>query len=92
VAEQAINYQIVKVHLTRIADIALSPLEEGEAGKSNEEPDFTKPMVLDRVSFPRRAPKKRQWEPIGTGQVRASVRFVLGITNGEGSSSADAGS
>jgi ATP-binding cassette subfamily B protein RaxB len=49
--EQAINYQIVKVHLTRIADIALSPLEEGEAEKSNDEPDFTKPLVLDRVFY-----------------------------------------
>ena len=49
--EQAINYQIVKVHLSRIADIALVPLEEGEAEKSNEEPDFTKPLELDRVSY-----------------------------------------
>ncbi|WP_197417206.1 MULTISPECIES: hypothetical protein [unclassified Sphingomonas] len=36
----------VKVHLGRIADIALSPLEEGEVQKSNDEPDFTKPLVL----------------------------------------------
>lgn len=49
--EQVINYQIVKVHLTRIADIALSPTEEGEAEKSNDEPDFTKPLVLDRVFY-----------------------------------------
>jgi len=49
--EQAINYQIVKVHLTRIADIALSPTEEGEIEKSNEEPDFTKPLTLDRVFY-----------------------------------------
>lgn len=49
--EQAINYQIVKVHLTRIADIALSPTEEGEAEKGNEEPDFTRPLVLDRVFY-----------------------------------------
>ena len=49
--EQALNYQIVKVHLTRIADIALSPLEERNAVKSNEEPDFTKPLVLDRVFY-----------------------------------------
>jgi ATP-binding cassette subfamily B protein RaxB len=49
--EQMINYQIVKVHLTRVADIALSPLEEGEAEKSNEEPDFTKPLILDRVFY-----------------------------------------
>ena len=49
--EQMINYQIVKVHLTRISDIALTPLEEGEAEKSNEEPDFTKPLVLDRVFY-----------------------------------------
>lgn len=49
--EQAVNYQIVKVHLTRIADIALSPLEEGEAEKSDEDPDFTKPLVLERVFY-----------------------------------------
>jgi ATP-binding cassette subfamily B protein RaxB len=49
--EQVINYQIVKVHLTRISDIALTPLEEGEAEKSNEEPDFTKPLILDRVFY-----------------------------------------
>lgn len=48
---QADSQQIVKVHLTRIADIALSPLEEGEAEKSNEEPDFTKPLALDRVFY-----------------------------------------
>jgi ABC-type multidrug transport system fused ATPase/permease subunit len=49
--EQAINYQIVKVHLTRIADIALSPTEEGETEKNNEEPDFTRPLTLDRVFY-----------------------------------------
>lgn len=49
--EQAINYQVVKVHLSRIADIALSPIEEGDAEKSNEEPDFTKPLILDRVFY-----------------------------------------
>ncbi|WP_349512226.1 peptidase domain-containing ABC transporter [Erythrobacter sp. NFXS35] len=49
--EQAINYQIVKVHLTRIADIALSPTEEGETEKSTEEPDFSRPLVLDRVFY-----------------------------------------
>jgi len=49
--EQMINYQIVKVHLTRIADIALSPLEEGEGEKSNDDPDFSKPLVLDRVFY-----------------------------------------
>lgn len=49
--EQTINYQIVKVHLNRIADIALSPTEEGEVEKSSDEPDFTKPLVLDRVFY-----------------------------------------
>ncbi|MGB3471396.1 MAG: peptidase domain-containing ABC transporter [Erythrobacter sp.] len=49
--EQVINYQIVKVHLTRVADIALTPPEEGEASKSNDEPDFTKPLVLDHVFY-----------------------------------------
>ncbi len=49
--EQVINYQIVKVHLTRISDIALSPLEEGEAQKSNEDPDFSQPLMLERVMY-----------------------------------------
>lgn len=48
--EQAINFQIVKVHLTRIADIALSQTEDSGA-ESSEDPDFTKPLVLDRVSY-----------------------------------------
>ena len=50
-SEQAINYQIVKVHLTRIADIALSPVEEGIQAKSEDAPDFGKPLVLDRVFY-----------------------------------------
>jgi ATP-binding cassette, subfamily B, bacterial CvaB/MchF/RaxB len=50
-AEQGINYQIVKVHLTRIADIALSPLEESGPAKSNDEPDFSQPLMLDRVFY-----------------------------------------
>ena len=49
--EQAINYQIVKVHLTRISDIALAKTEDGEESKSNDEPDFTKPLILDRVMY-----------------------------------------
>lgn len=49
--EQAINFQIVKVHLTRIADIALSKTEDSDFGKSTEEPDFDKPLVVDRVSY-----------------------------------------
>jgi ATP-binding cassette subfamily B protein RaxB len=49
--EQVINYQIVKVHLTRIADIALSKTEDGEEAKSNDEPDFAKPLVLDRLFY-----------------------------------------
>jgi ATP-binding cassette subfamily B protein RaxB len=49
--EQAINFQVVKVHLTRIADIALSKTEDSEAEKSAEKPDFTKPLVLERVSY-----------------------------------------
>ena len=41
----------VKVHLTRIANIALSPLEEGEAEKYNEEPGFGKPLALNRLFY-----------------------------------------
>jgi ATP-binding cassette subfamily B protein RaxB len=47
--EQAINFQIVKVHLTRIADIALAKTEDSEIQKSNEEPDFSEPLIFDRV-------------------------------------------
>ena len=51
--EQALNFQIVKVHLTRIADIALSPTEDGgaEGGSAGEAPDFTQPLVLEQVSY-----------------------------------------
>ncbi|WP_240886117.1 ATP-binding cassette domain-containing protein [Sphingomonas sp. SFZ2018-12] len=40
-----------KLSLGSFADIALSPLEEGEVQKSNDEPDFNKPLVLDRVFY-----------------------------------------
>lgn len=49
--EQAINFQIVKVHLTRIADIALSKTEDSDVEKSTEELDFNKPLIIDRVNF-----------------------------------------
>ncbi|WP_199504834.1 peptidase domain-containing ABC transporter [Qipengyuania sp. YIM B01966] len=49
--EQAINFQIVKVHLSRIADIALSKTEDSDGEKSTEEPNFTKPMFIERVSY-----------------------------------------
>jgi len=49
--QQAINFQIVKVHLTRIADIALSRTEDSEIEKSREEPDFSKPLIVERLSF-----------------------------------------
>lgn len=49
--EQAINFQIVKVHLTRISDIALSRIEDSGAEKSNERPDFSLPLIVDRVAF-----------------------------------------
>ena len=49
--EQAINFQIVKVHLTRIADIALSKTEDADAGRSSDEPDFGKPLALDNVFY-----------------------------------------
>lgn len=49
--EQALNYQIVKVHLTRIADIALSKTEDAGTVASGEEPDFTKPLILENVCY-----------------------------------------
>jgi ATP-binding cassette subfamily B protein RaxB len=49
--EQAINYEIVKVHLTRIADIALTPPEEDEVRKGNDKPHFNKPLTFERVFY-----------------------------------------
>lgn len=49
--EQAINFQIVNVHLTRIADIALSKPEDSGPEKSNDDPDFTKVLTVDGVGY-----------------------------------------
>ncbi len=49
--EQAINFNLIKVHLTRIADIAGSLPEDGERGGSGERPDFSQPIELRSVAY-----------------------------------------
>lgn len=49
--DQALNYQVVRVHLMRIADIVLSPLEEDDRERADDTPDFDKAIVLDRVFY-----------------------------------------
>lgn len=49
--EQIINFQVMKVHLTRIADIALSRREDLDAMKFSDDPDFTVPLILERVCY-----------------------------------------
>lgn len=49
--EQAINFSIIKVHLTRIADIALSRPEGGKEIASTGRPDFSLPIELRRVVY-----------------------------------------
>ena len=49
--EQAINYQILKVHLGRISDIALAKLESTSGAESSEQADFDKPITLEKVFF-----------------------------------------
>lgn len=49
--EQAINLQILQVHLGRISDIALSRQETSDDVPINESLDFTKPLVLESVAY-----------------------------------------
>ncbi len=49
--EQAINFKILQVHLTRISDIALSKTEISDNNDVIEKPDFSKPIILDRVHY-----------------------------------------
>lgn len=49
--EQFINFKILQVHLTRVSDIALSPKELEDDSNIVERPDFSKPLVLEKVHF-----------------------------------------
>jgi ATP-binding cassette, subfamily B, bacterial CvaB/MchF/RaxB len=49
--EQAINFNVIKVHLGRIADIALSQPEGGDLAGSTDRPDFSQPIELRRIVF-----------------------------------------
>jgi ATP-binding cassette, subfamily B, bacterial CvaB/MchF/RaxB len=49
--EQAINYSLIKVHLTRIADIALTKRESDDKQLSLSLPDFSQGIELRNVHF-----------------------------------------
>lgn len=48
--EQAINFKILQVHLTRISDIALAQLED-EDDVASEKPDFSQSLTLNNVWY-----------------------------------------
>ncbi len=49
--DQAINFKIIHVHLTRIADIALSRLEDDGRQASPDTPEFDKQIELKAVRY-----------------------------------------
>ena len=49
--EQAINFRILHVHLSRIADIALTRTEDDGRIDSSDTPDFSQPIQLRDVRF-----------------------------------------
>lgn len=49
--EQAISFNIIKVHLSRIADIAVSQPEDANGIVSSDRPDFAQPIELRSVAY-----------------------------------------
>jgi ATP-binding cassette subfamily B protein RaxB len=49
--DQGLNLQVVKVHLSRLADIVMTSQEKIYENGHSEKPNFEMPVVLDRVSF-----------------------------------------
>lgn len=49
--EQAINFKIIQVHLTRISDIALSKTEDGGQTRQNDAPDYSQGIELRNIRF-----------------------------------------
>lgn len=49
--EQAINFKIIQVHLTRISDIALSQIEGDGKQPSNDVPDYGQGIELRNIRF-----------------------------------------
>ncbi|MCA0207487.1 MAG: peptidase domain-containing ABC transporter [Proteobacteria bacterium] len=49
--EQAINFKIIQVHLTRISDIALSKIEDDGRQRSNETPDYSQGIELRNIRY-----------------------------------------
>ncbi|WP_448662457.1 peptidase domain-containing ABC transporter [Sphingomonas sp. CJ20] len=49
--DQAINFNIIKVHLSRIADIALSAPEEGVDASASDRPDFSQTIELRQIVY-----------------------------------------
>ncbi len=49
--EQAVNFKIIQVHLTRIADIALSRQEDDDKEPSNDRPDYSQGIELRNIRY-----------------------------------------
>lgn len=49
--EQAINFKIIQMHLTRISDIALSQIEDDGRSLSNDIPDFSRGIELRAIRY-----------------------------------------
>jgi ATP-binding cassette subfamily B protein RaxB len=49
--EQAINFKIIQVHLTRISDIALSKIEDGGKQRSAGVPDYGQAIELRNIRY-----------------------------------------
>ncbi|MEO0439234.1 MAG: peptidase domain-containing ABC transporter [Pseudomonadota bacterium] len=70
--EQAVNFKILQVHLTRISDIALAKREVQDDSDIIEAPDFTKSIVLENVTY-----------RYGTNDPTVLERLNLSVTPGE---------
>jgi ATP-binding cassette, subfamily B, bacterial CvaB/MchF/RaxB len=49
--EQAINFKLIQVHLSRISDIAVSKREDDDALSSRDAPDFKQPIEIQNVRY-----------------------------------------
>lgn len=49
--EQAVNFKIIQVHLTRISDIALSRIEDDRKQSSNDVPDYNQGIELRNIRY-----------------------------------------
>lgn len=70
--EQAVNFKIIQVHLTRISDIALSRMEGNGKQPSNDTPDYSLGFELRNVRY-----------RYGVGETEVLKGINLEVTAGE---------